>query len=95
MPGTTPSWFCHFPNAFVNNDKKKFEPKVAAAKFYNYKHDNGLIHIVSRNKAKHIFICTIIFGGGPSNDHHSKFQGVLGIQKNHILNALVGRMGSS
>ena len=38
MPGTTPSWFCRFPEAFVNNDNKKLGPKVAAAKFYNHKH---------------------------------------------------------
>ena len=29
-----------------------------------------------------------------SNDHHSRLQRVIGIQKNNMLNALVGRMGS-
>ena len=24
MPGTTSSWFCRFPDAFVNNDNKIF-----------------------------------------------------------------------
>ena len=24
MPGTTSSWFCRFPDAFVNNDQKIF-----------------------------------------------------------------------
>jgi len=38
MPGT-PSWFCRFPDAFVNNENKKCWPKVAAAKFYNHKYD--------------------------------------------------------
>ena len=36
MTGTTPSCFCRFPDAFVNNDNKRFGPKVAAVKFYNH-----------------------------------------------------------
>ena len=38
MPGMTSSCKCRFPDAFVNNDKKKFGPKVGAAKFCNHKH---------------------------------------------------------
>ena len=40
MPGSTPSWFCRFPNAHVNNNNNnKFWPNVAGSKFYNHKHN--------------------------------------------------------
>ena len=53
MPGTTPSWFCRFPDAFVDNDNKKFGPKVAAAKFYNHK-DNKIQNLNEYTQAKPI-----------------------------------------
>ena len=34
----TASWFCSFPDAYVNNENKKIGPKAASAKFYNHKH---------------------------------------------------------
>ena len=51
MPGTTPSWFCRFPDAFADNYNKKCGPKVAAAKFYNHK-DNKIQNLNEYTQAK-------------------------------------------
>ena len=34
------------------------------------------------------------WGGGALSDPHRKLQGIIGVKKNHILNALPGRIGS-
>ena len=54
MPGTTPSCFCRFPDAFVNNDNKKFGPKVAAVKFNYHEHTYEIQNLDEYTQAKPI-----------------------------------------
>ena len=87
------SKFNNFANIFLTN---KFDPgnerfkELLSYKIKTY----GLGQLRSKNKPKHNFIWSQILGGGPSSDPHRKLQGVIGSQKNHILNALPGRIGS-
>ena len=52
MPGT-PSLFCRFPEAFVNNDSKNLGPKATTAKFYNHNHKHNHKH----NEIQNFNVC--------------------------------------